>query len=356
MSDSPRSVKKISITNQKGGVGKTTTSVNLAACLAAGGHKTLLIDLDPQGNASSGLGIDRFVSSTVYDVLIGKIGLNDAMQSSPLENLKVIPANQNLIGAEVELINAISRERKLKNALKELSDDFSFVIFDCPPSLGLLTINAFTASDSIMIPLQCEYYAMEGLGQLLNTYQIVKDDLNEDLYIEGIILTMFDPRNKLTHEVVKEMEGHFGNELYQTRIPRNVKLSEAPSFGKPVILYDIDSKGGQAYLDLAKEFLERNGFPTPDWAEFIKEQRAALKGQSAPIQEEASNIPESEEVSEPREKTNVEILVDENSVVETALAGEESLDARKEELTWKSPHAIELISKIPVETIELRGE
>lgn len=332
--DEGRRPKKISVANQKGGVGKTTTSVNLAASLAASGHKTLLIDLDPQGNASSGLGIDRHTSSTIYDVLIGRKELLECMQDSPLENLKVIPSNQNLIGAEVELINAISREKKLKSALKKVPQDFGFIIFDCPPSLGLLTINAFTASDSLLIPIQCEYYAMEGLGQLLNTYQIVKEDLNEDLQIEGILLTMFDPRNKLTHEVVREMEQHFPNELLKSVIPRNVKLSEAPSFGKPVLLYDLESKGAIAYMKLTEEILERNQYPAPDWSSLKK-----------PLGEE-------EQVSE-------QLAVDQKLVSEADLKADsaESHELMAQvvpasEEVWKSPYALERASEIPQGTIQ----
>lgn len=259
MQDNNTLPRFISVTNQKGGVGKTTTSVNVAASLAHLGFKTLLIDLDPQGNASSGVGVDRHSSSTIYDVLIGQKDLVECIQPTALENLFVIPANPNLIGAEVELINAISREKKLKSALKKLPSDFKFVIFDCPPSLGLLTINAFTASHSLIIPTQCEYYALEGLGQLLTTYQIVKEDLNESLEIEGVVLTMYDPRNKLTHEVVKELKQHFPEKLYDAVIPRNVKLSESPSFGKPIILYDAESKGCSAYVSLSREILSRLG-------------------------------------------------------------------------------------------------
>lgn len=290
-----KSLRVVSVANQKGGVGKTTTAVNFSASLAVAGHKTLLVDLDPQGNASSGLGIDRYGAKTIYDVLIGRCDLSEAVQSGPHENLFVIPANQNLIGAEVELINAISREKKLKNALKSIKDDFQFVVFDCPPSLGLLTINAFTASTSLLIPIQCEYYAMEGLGQLLNTFQIVKEDLNEDLTIDGIVLTMFDPRNKLTHEVVKEMKAHFPSELLETPIPRNVKLSEAPSFGQPVILYDRESKGCLSYLQMTAEFLVRSGFENPDWKALFPNESAAKEEAEESVSSETLEA----EVSEP---------------------------------------------------------
>jgi chromosome partitioning protein len=290
MQDNNTLPRFISVTNQKGGVGKTTTSVNVAASLAHLGFKTLLIDLDPQGNASSGVGVDRHSSSTIYDVLIGQKDLLECIQPTGLENLFVIPANPNLIGAEVELINAISREKKLKSALKKLPSDFKFVIFDCPPSLGLLTINAFTASHSLIIPTQCEYYALEGLGQLLTTYQIVKEDLNESLEIEGVVLTMYDPRNKLTHEVVKELRQHFPEKLYDAVIPRNVKLSESPSFGKPIILYDAESKGCSAYVSLSREILGRLGIdiedrPNAAQQDVLETEAAAVPTETVAIEE-----------------------------------------------------------------------
>ncbi|TVQ79217.1 MAG: ParA family protein [Bradymonadales bacterium] len=342
--------KRISVANQKGGVGKTTTSVNFAASLAAAGHKSLLIDLDPQGNASSGLGLDRYSAKTIYDVLIGRLNLEESIQSTALENLFVIPANQNLIGAEVELINAISRERKLKTALKNLPEDIEFVIFDCPPSLGLLTINAFTASDSLLIPIQCEYYAMEGLGQLLNTFQIVKEDLNEDLKIEGIVLTMFDPRTKLTHEVVREMKSHFKDELYETAVPRNIKLSEAPSFGKPVILYDHESKGATAYMSLVEEFLKRNSLPLPDWREklaalFPEDSIQESPGAEELAAETESQMAELEEAAESpgRVKSGVELSFESS---ETSADREVAVSASETESgEWKSPYALERISE-----------
>lgn len=300
-------LRVVSVANQKGGVGKTTTAVNFSASLAFSGHKTLLIDLDPQGNASSGLGVDRFGSLTIYDVLIGRSEITEAIQAGPHEKLFVIPANQNLIGAEVELINAISREKKLKAALKKIPEDFEFVVFDCPPSLGLLTINAFTASTSLLIPIQCEYYAMEGLGQLLNTFQIVKEDLNQDLTIDGILLTMFDPRNKLTHEVVKEMKTHFPNELLETAIPRNVKLSEAPSFGKPVILYDQESKGCVSYLKMTAEILVRLGFEDPRWEDLLPKPDSAAE-KEARSEDDVSLSPPAEEVSLGVEEASIDEL------------------------------------------------
>lgn len=285
-----QTAKIISIANRKGGVGKTTTAVNISASLA---HrfkkKTLLIDLDPQGNASSGLGIDRHASSTIYDVLIGRKEISECIQKTKTENLDIIPANPNLIGAEVELVHAISREKKLKQAFKKIPELYDFIFFDCPPSLGLLTINAFTASHSILIPTQCEYYAMEGLGQLLNTYQIVKDDLNQELQIEGILLTMYDPRNKLTHEVVLEMKLHFPNKLFESVVPRNVKLSECSSFGKPILLYEPESKGCLAYMQVAEELLKRNGYPIEVEIQKTESSVVEEKVDEAMVQEEVQN-------------------------------------------------------------------
>jgi len=248
--------KIISICNQKGGVGKTTTAVNLSAFLALDGRKTLLIDADPQGNATSGVGIDKnAVEYTIYHGLLGKATINDIITQTNIENLFIIPSNLDLIGAEVELVGAIGREYKLKNALTNIKDSFDFIIIDSPPSLGLLTVNALTASDSVLIPIQCEYYALEGLGQLTKTLELVRQNLNPSLDIEGVLLTMADFRTKLTSEVIAEARNYFKDKVYEAVIPRNIKLTEAPSFGKPIALYDINSMGAKKYQQLSQEIL-----------------------------------------------------------------------------------------------------
>lgn len=247
----------IAVANQKGGVGKTTTSVNLSACLAEAGKRVLLIDIDPQGNATSGLGVNRkSVKSSVYDILLEDMSPLDAMVPTSVSGLFVVPATMDLAGAEIELVPRISRENRLKRALDPVKDQFDFILMDCPPSLGLLTINALTASDSILIPIQCEYYALEGLSQLMDTFKLVREALNTRLEVEGVVLTMFDGRTNLSIQVVEDVKRFFRGKVYRTIITRNVRLSEAPSHGLPITAYDPKSKGAEAYTELAREVIE----------------------------------------------------------------------------------------------------
>ncbi|GKU83877.1 MULTISPECIES: ParA family protein [Niallia] len=246
--------KIITVANQKGGVGKTTTSVNLGSCLAYIGKNVLLVDIDPQGNATSGVGIEKAdVDYCIYDVLVDDLDVEKVLKNTNVENLHVIPSTIQLAGAEIELVSTISREIRLKRALEKIKDRYDYILIDCPPSLGLLTINALTASDAVLIPVQCEYYALEGLSQLLNTVRLVQKHLNHELAIEGVLLTMLDARTNLGLQVIEEVKKYFRDKVYKTIIPRNIRLSEAPSHGEPIIIYDPKSRGAEVYLDLAKE-------------------------------------------------------------------------------------------------------
>lgn len=248
--------KTIAVVNQKGGVGKSTTSINLGACLAQEGKKVLLIDSDPQGNTTSGIGIEKKgLQNCIYDLLVNDLTVATVLQKTQVDNLDLIPATIQLAGAEIELVSAISRENKLKRALEEVVAKYDYILIDCPPSLGLLTLNALTAANSVIIPIQCEYYALEGLSQLFNTIQLVRKHLNSGLEIEGVILTMYDPRTNLGQQVAEEVKNFLPNKVYETVIPRNIRLSEAPSFGQPIIIYDAKSKGAKAYVDLAQEVI-----------------------------------------------------------------------------------------------------
>ncbi|MBQ7097963.1 MAG: ParA family protein [Clostridia bacterium] len=251
--------KVIAIANQKGGVGKTTTAVNLSACLGKQGKKTLLIDIDPQGNTTSGLGVDpRAVETSVYDCIINDAPMGEVILKTEFDGLWICPSNIDLAGAELELVMKDNREYVLKNSIEKIKNEFDFIFIDCPPSLGLITLNSFSAADSVLVPIQCEYYALEGLSQLTNTIKMVKKKLNPELSLEGVLMTMFDARTNLSIQVVDEVKKFFKDKVYSTIIPRNVRLSEAPSFGQPIIEYDKHSKGAECYTDLAEEVIERN--------------------------------------------------------------------------------------------------
>lgn len=250
--------KILAIANQKGGVGKTTTAINLSSCLAVAEQRTLIVDIDPQGNTTSGLGYKRQqISKSTYEVLVADLPITEAIIKTEINYLDLLPANINLVGAEIELVSAISREYKLKQALAPIGNDYDFIIIDCPPSLGLLTINTLTAADDVIIPIQCEYYALEGLSLLMNTINLVQKHLNPKLQIQGVLLTMFDGRLTLSRQVAEDARKFFAEKVYDTVINRNVRLSEAPSFGKPILLYDVECSGAQNYLRLAKEVLAR---------------------------------------------------------------------------------------------------
>ncbi len=251
--------KVIAIANQKGGVGKTTTSINLAASFAVLEHRTLIIDADPQANATSGVGIDpQSVKTSIYECIVDDIEPKNIIYKTSTPNLDLLPAHIDLVGAEIEMINLPNRETKMRNVIAKIKDDYEFIIIDCAPSLGLITVNSLTAADSVIVPVQCEYFALEGLGKLLNTIKIVKSHLNPELTIEGILLTMYDARLRLANQVIEDVKQHFQELVFETVVYRNIKLSEAPSYGESIIMYDADSKGAQNYLNLAREILQKN--------------------------------------------------------------------------------------------------
>lgn len=253
-----RKAKIIAVANQKGGVGKTTTAVNLAAAMAVAERRILLVDFDPQSNATTGAGTKDLDGTGIYSALVKEQDARDLVKDTEIEFLKVIPATIDLIGAELELVDDEHREYRLKEALESVRGDFDYIVIDCPPSLSLLTLNALTACDTVLVPLQCEYYALEGISQIMNTIELIKGRFNEGLELEGVLLTMYDGRNNLSHQVADEVRTHLGDSTYETVIPRNIRLSESPSFGKPIVLYDVYSKGAVSYLDLAREVITKN--------------------------------------------------------------------------------------------------